>query len=168
MRAAEARELFAYDAWAQHQILDAAAAIPADVYARDGHSSHGGIHGTLCHIVNSARVWMDRWLARPVRPPLGADRLAGLAEVRREWDAVREDCARFAAGLTDAKLEERLTMTTSKGERYEHRYDETLRHFVNHGSYHRGQVVALLRQAGVVPPSTDLIRYYRTVARRGA
>jgi uncharacterized damage-inducible protein DinB len=38
------------------------------------------------------------------------------------------------------------------------------RHFINHSSYHRGQIVTFLRQLGASPPSTDLILYYR---RRG-
>jgi uncharacterized damage-inducible protein DinB len=35
------------------------------------------------------------------------------------------------------------------------------RHFINHSSYHRGQIVTFLRQLGTPPPSTDLILYYR-------
>jgi uncharacterized damage-inducible protein DinB len=32
---------------------------------------------------------------------------------------------------------------------------------VNHATYHRGQVVTMLRQLGVEPPHTDLVVYYR-------
>jgi len=32
---------------------------------------------------------------------------------------------------------------------------------VDHASYHRGQVITLLRQLGVQPPSTGLILFYR-------
>jgi uncharacterized damage-inducible protein DinB len=35
------------------------------------------------------------------------------------------------------------------------------RHFINHSSYHRGQIVVFLRQLGSAAPNTDLIRYYR-------
>lgn len=34
-------------------------------------------------------------------------------------------------------------------------------HLVNHGSYHRGQVAAMLRAAGFAPPASDLILWYR-------
>jgi uncharacterized damage-inducible protein DinB len=35
-------------------------------------------------------------------------------------------------------------------------------HFVNHGSYHRGQLTTMLRQVGAAPPaSTDLITFHR-------
>jgi uncharacterized damage-inducible protein DinB len=35
-------------------------------------------------------------------------------------------------------------------------------HVVNHASYHRGQVVTMLRQLGAAPPkSLDMIAFYR-------
>ena len=42
-------------------------------------------------------------------------------------------------------------------------YWQVVLHLVNHGSYHRGQVATMLRQAGIKPPGTDLISYYRTL-----
>lgn len=41
-------------------------------------------------------------------------------------------------------------------------FSQMLQHVVNHGSYHRGQVVTMLRQLGAPPPgSVDLITFYR-------
>jgi uncharacterized damage-inducible protein DinB len=37
-------------------------------------------------------------------------------------------------------------------------------HVVNHGTHHRGQVAAMMRAMGHVPPPLDLIRYYRETA----
>jgi uncharacterized damage-inducible protein DinB len=36
-----------------------------------------------------------------------------------------------------------------------------MQHLANHSTYHRGQVVTMLRQLGAAAPSTDLIAYYR-------
>jgi uncharacterized damage-inducible protein DinB len=47
------------------------------------------------------------------------------------------------------------------GAPYANPLGELLRHVVNHGTYHRGQVATLLRQLDVKPPQTDLILYYR-------
>jgi uncharacterized damage-inducible protein DinB len=43
---------------------------------------------------------------------------------------------------------------------------EQLQHVVNHSTYHRGQVVTLLRQLGVEPIGSDLIAFYRGRDRR--
>ena len=37
---------------------------------------------------------------------------------------------------------------------------DAMRHVINHATYHRGQAATFLRRLGVVPPSTDLFRYY--------
>ncbi|HEU5394788.1 MAG TPA: DinB family protein [Candidatus Methylomirabilis sp.] len=39
-----------------------------------------------------------------------------------------------------------------------------MQHVVNHSTYHRGQVITMLRQLGAKPVATDLIAYYRQQA----
>ena len=41
-------------------------------------------------------------------------------------------------------------------------YWKLVMHLMNHGSYHRGQLATMLRQAGVKPPATDLMVFYRS------
>ena len=36
-----------------------------------------------------------------------------------------------------------------------------MQHVVNHATLHRGQVVGMIRQLGITPPSTDLLFYLR-------
>ena len=67
----------------------------------------------------------------------------------------------FFEGLTDVKLTATLTVQPSTGGAYVHTYLQTLQHAVDHSSYHRGQIITLLRQLGVKPPSTGLILFYR-------
>ncbi len=84
----EARELFAYNAWANRKLFDAAAALSAELYHRDLKSSFGGIHGTLAHIVWAEQLWLCRWLGRP-NPAVAQGRdLETLAAVRARWEEV--------------------------------------------------------------------------------
>jgi uncharacterized damage-inducible protein DinB len=161
MTAAEVRELFAYNAWANRKLFAAAEALPAEAYRRDLKSSHGGVHGTLAHIVWAEQLWLHRWVGKANLPvPQGRD-LAGLPEVRARWEAVEAERGAFLRGVTDATLAESRTIKPSSGGGYVHTFDQMFRHAIDHSSYHRGQVVTLLRQVGAVPPSTGLIIYYR-------
>ena len=156
-----ALELFAYNAWANRLIFDAAGGLPSELYLRDLKSSHGGIHGTLAHIVWAEQLWLHRWLSRPnPAVPQGKD-LRDLAAVRARWEEVEAERGRFLAGLTEAQLSETRTVKPSTGGEYQHTFSQMFRHTVDHSSYHRGQVVTLLRQVGAVPPVTGLIFYYR-------
>src|SRR5713101_8161775 len=71
MTVAAAQELFAYNAWANRRIFTALRDLPAERYFRDLHSSHGGLHGTLCHN-RVGRAAVAPPLARQAEPGGGA------------------------------------------------------------------------------------------------
>ena len=165
MTVAEVRELFAYNAWANRQMFATLENLPAESYFRDLKSSHGGLHGTLCHIVWAEQLWLNRWVAKP-NPAVAQGRdLTTLAAARARWEAVEAERAAFLAGLTERRLDETVAVKPSSGGEYLHTFREMVRHAVDHSSYHRGQLVTLLRQLGVTPPGTGLIVFYR--GRRG-
>ena len=74
---------------------------------------------------------------------------------------MERDQEAFVSGLAFEDLTRVIAYGDTRGTAWEERLGRMLRHVVNHSSYHRGQVVTMLRQLGAVPPSTDLIRYYR-------
>jgi len=154
-------ELFAYNAWANRQVFDAAAALPADLYVRDLKSSHGGIHGTLAHIVWAEHLWLNRWLKKPNPAVAQGKDLHTAAEVRARWEEIEAERGAFLAQLSEAQMEETRAVKPSTGGEYQHTFGQMFRHTLDHSSYHRGQVVTLLRQVGVVPPVTGLIFFYR-------
>jgi uncharacterized damage-inducible protein DinB len=154
-------ELFAYNAWANRKIFDAAAALPEDLYTRDLKSSHGGIHGTLAHIVWAEQLWLHRWLSRPNPAVAQGKDLRDLGAVRARWEEVEAERRAFLEGLREEQLDETRVVKPSTGGEYVHTLAQMIRHTVDHSTYHRGQVVTLLRQVGAVPPNTGLIVFYR-------
>ena len=154
-------ELFAYNAWANRIIFDAVAALPNEQYFRDLRSSFGGVHGTLAHIVWAEQLWLHRWRGKPNPAAAQGTDLRTLADVRSRWEQVERERAAFVADLNDARLAETSVVKPSSGGEYVHSFRQMFRHFINHSSYHRGQIVVLLRQLGSPAPNTDLIRFYR-------
>ena len=153
--------LHAYSSWASNRIFDAVAALPADQYMQDMKSSHGGIHGTLTHMVAAEKIWLSRWVGKPDARLMGTDAAPSLSDVKAVWEKVGYETALFLGTMTDKKLQETFPMTTSKGETFNHVYWQAIQHVVDHSSYHRGQIVTMMRQLGVKPPGTGLIGFYR-------
>src|SRR2546427_52744 len=91
MDLAEARELCAYSAGPNRRIFAALHALPSEQYFRDLKSSHGGIHGTLCHIVWAEQLWLHRWLGKPNPAVAQGKDLATLA-ARSEERRVGKEC----------------------------------------------------------------------------
>src|SRR5207237_9928013 len=99
MDVAEVRELFAYNAWANRQCFAALEPLPAESYFRDLQSSHGVIHGTLCHIVWAEHLWLSRWLGR-LNPAVAKGKdLTTLAAARARREAIEAEPPAFIAAI---------------------------------------------------------------------
>lgn len=149
-------DLVQYSAWASKKLLAFAQTVPDDVVTRAIPNSHGGILKTFQHIYYADRVWLSRLEKADVAfedPAPGPT----LADMHREWWPLLDRLATFADAHDP---EEILTFRRMNGDTHSLPIDRLLRHIVNHGTYHRGQVASMLRESGHVPPSTDLLYYH--------
>src|SRR2546427_4111528 len=104
MTPAEAQELFAFNAWANRRIFDGVAQLAVADYLRDLKSSHGGVHGTLCHIVWAEHLWLTRWRGEPKPPVAQGEDLASLPQVRARWGGGEAERGGVLRGFTQAEL----------------------------------------------------------------
>ncbi|MDC8002004.1 DinB family protein [Aequorivita todarodis] len=63
--------------------------------------------------------------------------------------------------LQKKELNKLINYTNSKGQNFTNAVSEILFHIVNHSTYHRGQLMSLLKAKGVEPIVTDYIFYKR-------
>jgi len=162
----ELLSLLDYTAWATTRLLDAALALTTEELNRDLGSSHGGVSGTLEHLYGADVIWTARLCARPAIHFSDLPALPPLTTLKVQWLALQEGRRDFAAGM---KPNESVVYANLNGEAQVGSVGEIVRHIVNHGTYHRGQVATLMRQLGYAAPNTDLIAFSRLQARlRGA
>ena len=64
--------------------------------------------------------------------------------------------------LSERNLDEIIVYRNSKGDEFQNSIREIFFHFINHSTYHRGQIAMLMKQAGLEPINTDYIFYKRT------
>jgi uncharacterized damage-inducible protein DinB len=164
MTLSELKLLHAYNSWADNRIFEALAQLPPEQYIQDMKGSHGGIHATLVHLVGAEKIWLERFQGT-TQPFLSENPPGSLAGLKEIWEKVGYETAKWIGGMTDKKLQETFTMKTLKGETFTHVFWQAFQHIVNHSTYHRGQIVTMLRQLGAKPPTTDLILFYRETAK---
>eukprot|EP01012_Entosiphon_sulcatum_P049903 TRINITY_DN68632_c0_g1_i1.p1 TRINITY_DN68632_c0_g1~~TRINITY_DN68632_c0_g1_i1.p1 ORF type:complete len:149 (-),score=9.49 TRINITY_DN68632_c0_g1_i1:253-699(-) len=108
------------------------------------------------HVLNAQHIW--------------AQRISGMRPLYGVWDThPKEDFEGLSLEnfkliretLNNHPLDKRILYTNTRGDQYENRIDEILFHLFNHSTYHRGQVVTLLKKAGFTPPVTDYIMLKR-------
>lgn len=150
MNTNDVRTLFTYNNWANRRILAACSKLAAAEFGRDLGASFGSVRGTLVHILWGEKRWLRFWLDGSLisDPPL--EDFPDTVALEKSWSSLEQDRQAFAAELSEERLQARLTV---RGQHFT--LGELIQHILNHSTYHRGQVVLLLRQLGHTPPATD-------------
>ena len=157
----ELQRLFDYNRWATRRLLDAAAPLSADDLRRDLKSSFPSVLDTFAHMLGAEWVWLERWNGRSPTAFLETSALDSARALRARWDLLWREQQGFLDGLENGDETRDVAYKTFKGEADRRALGDLMRHVVNHATYHRGQVVTMLRQLGQTPPPTDYVRWLR-------
>lgn len=141
------RRQFAYDAWANREVLDQIQSL-----AEDRRSLQ-----LMLHIIAAERLWMDRLKQIPqsvaVWPSFDlAWCESEAAKLKSEWPQYLE---------TTSDLSKSITYKNSKGEPWTSSIIDVLTHVIMHSAYHRGQIASHMRETGQTPAYTDFIHGVR-------
>ena len=167
MNLSDIKHLFNYTEWANDLAMEAADELPdADVHRETG-ISHGSIFGTLTHMAGAEWIWLERWHGRsPAKAEAWTmwtpESCRDLATLNDRWQDVVDRRAQFISNLDEDKLGAELHFSLLSGDPSSMRLVDQMRHVANHATMHRGQVVGMIRQLGIDPPSTDLLFYLRS------
>jgi uncharacterized damage-inducible protein DinB len=153
--------LFEYNRWANRRTREAVARVSAHQFTREIGGSYGSLRNTIAHLISSEWVWVRRWKGTsPTGPPFPSGDLT-LENLESRWQPIELETQAFVDSLTAESLEPHVAYSNTRGQPFSEPLWQQLQHVVNHSSYHRGQVVTLLRQLGGEPIGTDLIAFYR-------
>jgi uncharacterized damage-inducible protein DinB len=85
-----------------------------------------------------------------------------LATLRRTWSDHEAKMRAFFLNRDESGVNQVFDYTLLSGHTGASILWQMAQHVVNHATYHRGQVVTMLRQLGATPPTPmDLIAFYR-------
>lgn len=158
------RVLFQYNQWANRKTLDSCSSLSGELFTRDLGSSFRSVRDTLAHIYGGEWIWNERICGRsPTGLPTGTT-FPDLAAVRAKLEEMDRHYVDYVGKLTPQDLERVLRYKSTAGEEFSNPLWQTLHQLSNHATYHRGQVVTMLRQLGAKPATTDLIAFYREQA----
>ena len=166
MNLSDIRHLFDYTEWANELVLSAAAELSDENLRRDVGISHGSIFGTLRHMAGAEWIWLERWHGHS---PAGKEAWTlwtdegcpDVAKLNERWREVVDRRTRFISELDESRLMAELPFKLLSGDPNSMRLVDQMQHVANHATLHRGQVVGMIRQLGIAPPSTDLLFYLR-------
>ena len=105
MNLLDIQTLFEYNAWARTRQVEVVESIPPEQYSRDMGSSHGGIHGTLFHIMGAEAIWLKRWKGESPASFWKPEEFPTFESLKQRWDIVEHEMMGFCHMLkTDADI----------------------------------------------------------------
>jgi uncharacterized damage-inducible protein DinB len=153
--------LLDYTVWANHRILRAAATLAGDEWKKDMAGSHGGVRGTLTHMMGAEWIWLERWKGGSPARGMDEGEFPTLLTLRDRWTQIEEHRTSWFENQKPDAFAAVLRYNTLDGRPYEGALWQLIQHACNHATYHRGQVLMMLRQLGVKPVSTDMVIWDR-------
>jgi uncharacterized damage-inducible protein DinB len=157
------KQLASYNIWATQRITEFVLSIPEDKQTAEIPSSFKSIHKTLLHMWDAETSWWQRMkmsehIIVPSQSFNGTTKelVLGLMNQAKAW----EDWVNSASELS---IEHVFQYYTSKKEHVKMPVSTMLLHVFNHGTFHRGQIINMLRQLGFEKlPQTDISLLYRS------
>jgi uncharacterized damage-inducible protein DinB len=146
---------------ATRQVLNVCASLTAEQLDRSLGASHASILRTFRHVHDGERVWLQRLVeGGSKRLPSGPAPEHSFEFLVQSWPELWRGYRKWLESASDADLVEELSTVLPDGGDFSVPRWQIVLHAINHSTFHRGQIVSMLRALGVQPPNTDLTRYY--------
>lgn len=150
-----------YNGWANGQMLTALAALATELLDTETPSSFPTLRHTVAHIRGAEQMWLERLLLAEHPVWTGDDLAADFPALAAQWQGASDGLLRFAEKqYNDKALLHVVEYRDRRGAPHKTPTLAILQHAFNHSSYHRGQLVTMMRALGVTKiPATDFIKF---------
>lgn len=162
-------QAYDYHVWANKRLFEHLKTLPADVWSTEIKSVFPSISHTFMHIYITDTIWLGTILGKP----FDEVRTSAIHLSEKLKETTNQEMEQLFLTLSEEYQEffireENLERAISPEHPHFGRLDtnvfELIQHVVNHGTYHRGNITAMLRQLGYTGTSTDYIFYLYAIS----
>jgi uncharacterized damage-inducible protein DinB len=152
----------AYNLWANKIITDKLSQISTEILYKEMNDSFGGIYKTVIHLLDVESIWWQRLkLQEHVEWP-GKNFKGNFEGLSQQLLLLSKQWSDWVHAANDINLTHVFGYQNSKKEFFKQPVYEMLLHLFNHQTFHRGQIITMLRQNGIEKiPRTDFIVFSR-------
>ena len=148
----------AYDLWANTLFVRRLDREPDELLDRETPSSFPSLRATILHMRNAEAAWLARITGAQQKWPASEE--TNISDLLTHSVRMRD----HVAGMNDAAMQRIIAYTDIKGNNHQQAAWQMLMHCFNHSTYHRGQLVTMMRSLGMEEiPHSDLVIYQRSL-----
>lgn len=150
-----------YNVWANQKLIDVILPLPEEMVEKTVAGSFNSLKLTLLHMLQTESIWWQRLKLIETVQPLGSLNNS-VNEIATNLIAQSVTWKEWVGKSTPAAFEHEFIYRNSKKEQFKQPVHQVLLHLFNHETYHRGQLVTILRQLNITTiPATDFIVFTR-------
>lgn len=155
-------QLASYNVWANKMITDAVLSLSEEQQNQQLKSSFPTLYATIMHMWIAESAWWQRVKlnekinipAEDANPSI-TDAVKGLMQQSSAWEE-------WTSHASEMMLQHVYAYQNSRREQFKQPVYETLLHVFNHSTYHRGQLITMMRTLGLnTIPATDFAVFCR-------
>ncbi len=151
-----------YNVWANGKIADFIANTDEKLFDKEVVSSFPSLKHTVFHVWDAEFIWLKRLQGESLANWPSKNFAGNREEALTAWAECSNGFLEFIACKDAAYQQSVVAYKNMKGDEFKTAVDGIIMHVVNHGTFHRGQMVTILRQLGCTDlTSTDLITFLR-------
>jgi uncharacterized damage-inducible protein DinB len=144
------KRLFSFNNWANKEVLACLIA---------NHIEDEKIIRLMSHIAHAQGNWYKR-IVNQQNDVMVWD-VMSVEEMSRQLEQNGKHWLDYLNRLQESDFKRSTHYRNLQGKAFINDIQDILAHVVNHSTYHRGQIILSIRNAGYVPPVTDFIQYAR-------
>lgn len=151
-----------YNVWANKIITERIAQLPGDIVYKETPSSFPAIYKTVVHLMDVESLWWQR--LKLVEHPTwaGITFKGNFEELSKQLLLLSRQWNDWVSNSNEINFTHVFAYHNSKKEYFKQPVYEMLVHLFNHQTFHRGQLITMMRQNGIEKiPATDFIVFCR-------
>jgi uncharacterized damage-inducible protein DinB len=151
-----------YNIWANERICRMMGKVNPPLLDKELKSSFTTIRKTAYHIWDAETMWIKRLGGKSLKEWPSEKFTGSLLEFQNEFLGGSGKLFMYVLNKEPKQLEQNLTYKNTKGAEFTNKIEYIIHHLCNHGTFHRGQIITMLREVGeteLIP--TDFIAFVR-------
>ncbi|WP_338780414.1 DinB family protein [Metabacillus sp. FJAT-52054] len=158
-------KLYEYNVWAHQRIFDHLKTLPQEIFHKETKSTFPSVSATMTHIYVTEYLWLHALEGKEMATAMEAaaklrEKLGELSvdEIEQEFHALNAQFQTFFESTPD--LEKKIILNNPYAGVRETSLAEIVFHIVNHSTYHRGNISAMLHQMDESSLMTDYVYFW--------
>jgi uncharacterized damage-inducible protein DinB len=150
-----------FNLWANQRVCDYLKSLPSEEINREIVSSFSSLKKTVFHIYGAQAIWIQRLNGNSVVSFPDATAF-GESQLLEALIETSKQLIEFTETSSDTFLQSEVDYKNLVGDEFKNTVADILQHVINHSTFHRGQIITMLRQLGHTKLfATDYIAFCR-------